>query len=372
MKILITGAHFTTALATVEELKKNNIDIVYVGRRTTREGDTTQSIESQILPQVGVKFISITSGRLQRAFTFYTIPSLFKIPLGFIQAFLILFKEKPAVVLSFGGYVSVPVVVMAWLFSIPVIIHEQTLITGLANKISSWFADKIAVSFPESELIKNEKAILTGNPIRREITQGVYSTHLQGVQKNTRVPTILITGGNQGSHVINQATEGCLDKLIKVTNVIHQTGDSKFRDYERLSLGFARDREVRGSDRYTVMKWIPQIGKVMKKVDLVVSRSGINTLTELAFLGKPTLVIPIPYLYQNEQTKNAKYFANLGLVRILPQSKLSSDSLLKEIKSGLSNLKSWQRSAKKAKSAVIPDAAKRLALETILLAKELV
>jgi len=358
MKILITGTHFTTALAVIEELKKyKDVELVYVGRGTTLEGDSAKSVESEELPRNGVKFIPITAGRLQRSFTIYTVPSLLKIPIGFIEALGIIFREKPEVILSFGGYVSVPIVVIAWLFSIPIIIHEQTLITGLANKISAWFADKVAISFSESGL-KRDKVILTGNPLRGEIYQGVYLPHLQGVQ---RMPTILITGGNQGSHAINLTVEGCLDKLLKVANIIHQTGDSKYKDFERL--------ESKQIDNYQVMKWIPNMAEIMVRADLVISRAGINTLSELAYLEKPALVIPYPYLYQDEQNKNAKYFERLGMVRLLAQSKLNSNSLLEEIRKMLKNLKKYQAGAKKAKLVLIPDAAKRVALETMLLTK---
>jgi len=242
------------------------------------------------------------------------------------------------------------------LFSIPIIIHEQTLITGLANKICSWFADKVAISFKESSLSRNPKAILTGNPIRAEIIQNGSAQNM-----HTSVPTVLITGGNQGSHVINLAVEESLDELLRITEVIHQTGDSKYKDHERLS--------KLENKRYHVQKWIENMGDTMKKVDLVVTRAGINTLLELAYLGKPALVIPIPYLYQDEQNKNAKYFEKLGLVKILPQNKLNGENLLKEINHCLKNLDQLKKNAQKAKDIIIPDSAKRVALETILLAE---
>lgn len=354
MKILLTGTHFTTAEATIEELwEYNNIEIVYVGRKTTREGDSSPSAESQILPKLGVKFIQIITGRLQRAFTVYTIPSLFKIPIGFIQSFFILTQQKPDAILSFGGYVSVPIVIWGWLLSIPIIIHEQTLVTGLANKISSYFADKIAISFNVDHEFDKRKVVLTGNPIRSDITRGVVSRH------KGKLPTVLITGGNQGSHVINLAVEECLDRLTKLANIIHQTGDSKFNDFERL--------EALKNDHYQVFKFIPNMGEVLKKTDLVVGRAGINTLTELAYLGIPAMVIPVPYLYQDEQNKNAKFFEKSGLVRILPQSKLNSRTLLNTIKACINDLNHLYKSAKKAKSMIITDAAKKLALETVLL-----
>src|SRR3989344_5972341 len=163
MKILITGAHFTPAVAVAEELKKTKgVEIVYVGRKTTQEGDESPSAESKVLPTLGIKFIPLIAGRLQRSFTIYTIPSFLKIPIGFLQAFFIILKEKPDVILSFGGYVAVPIVVMGWLLSVPIIVHEQTLVSGLANKISSLFADKVALSFLDKDRV-NEKTIVTGN-----------------------------------------------------------------------------------------------------------------------------------------------------------------------------------------------------------------
>ena len=375
MKILITGTHFTPAVAVIEELKKyKDVRIVYVGRKSTLEGDNTQSQESRVLPALGVKFISIISGRLQREFSIYTISSLLKIPVGFIQAFCILLTEKPAVVLSFGGYVSMPVVFVGWLFSIPIIIHEQTLVYGLANRIGSFFADKIALSFPSEKI--NAKSIFTGNPIRNEVIN-VRPTHHQGIN-------ILITGGNQGSHVINLAVEESLDQLTKIASIIHVTGDNKYRDFERLK----KIKKSKGlGGKYILGKWIGDgWGSILRKVDLVISRAGINTLSELSFLGIPALVIPIPYLYkrslktkffkqafklvyQDEQNKNAEYFQKLGLVQILPQSALSAKALLKNVKMMLDELNNLNIKAKNAKKVIVPDAAKRLALETILLLK---
>lgn len=368
MKVLITGAHFTPAVAVINELKKQkDIEVVYVGRTTTMEGDNTPSVESQVLPEMGVRFIPITAGRLQREFSLYTVPSLLKIPIGFIQAFLIVLKEKPDVILSFGGYVAVPVVLVGWLFSVPIIVHEQTLVTGLANKISGFFADKIAISFKTNNSFNKQKTILTGNPIREEVLSPSRKLPQEfkkifDTAKNSRLPLILIMGGNQGSHIINTVVEECLNKLKKISYVIHAAGDNKFNDFERL--------KSQENDRYLIRKWIgKEYGYILSKVDLVVCRAGINTLTEIAYMGKPALVIPIPYLYQDEQNKNAKFFEEWGLVRILSQSKLTSQTLLAKLKQMLNALKQFKQKAKKAKSVIIPDAAKRLALETTLLVK---
>ena len=253
---------------------------------------------------------------------------------------------------------------IGWLFSIPVIIHEQALVPGLANRISSVFADKIAISF-DGSAFKGEKVVLTGNPIRRIV--GKISQNIS--RKRSGLPTILVMGGNQGSHVINLAVEKCLDRLLKIALVYHQTGDSQYRDFERLEeLGKLGSLGVSG-EKYIVKKWIGQeYGTILQKADLVVSRSGINTLTELAFLGKPALLIPIS---NKEQNRNAKFFEELGFTRVLPQSKLSAETLLKNIVSMLKDLDYLKERAKESKKIIIPDAAKKLVLETILLGEKI-
>ena len=373
MKILVTGAHFTPAVATIEQLRKmGDIRIVYVGRNTTLEGDRARSVESKLFPLMGIKFISITAGRLQRSLTVFTLLSLLKIPIGFFQALLILFKERPDVILSFGGYVGLPVVIIGWFFSIPVIIHEQALIPGLANKISSVFADKIAVSFSNGAFT-GKKVVLTGNPLRKEIIEKSLDANINHLappakplatrgQGGRKPATVLVMGGNQGSHIINLTVEKCLVQLLKMAVVFHQTGDSKYRDFDRLE-----KLEGLGSlgEKYMVKKWIgEEYAKILQKADLVISRAGINTLTELAFFGKPTLLIPIP---NSEQNENAKFFEDLGMARILPQSKLSPWALLENVSFMLKRLDSLKKKAGETKKVVIPDAAKRLALETVLL-----
>lgn len=364
MKILITGTHLTPALAVIEELKKNyHPEIVYVGRNTTLEGDETPSVESQILPKLGVKFIPLIAGRLQRTFTIYTIPSLFKIPIGLLQSLYIIFSEKPDVVLSFGGYVAVPVIIAAWLFSIPIIIHEQALVPGLANKISAPFANKVTIAFDNPDTFDRKSTLVVGNTIREEIVSFKKFSLSQEFKsffaraKRKKMPIILITGGNQGSHAINMAIKDGLDEISKSFSIIHQTGSSSFNDYKNL--------KVLENDRYLVVKWIDkEIGQILSKVDLVICRAGINTLTEISYFGKPTLIIPIPF--QKEQNKNAEYFEGLGLAKVLPQVELSGKNLLQGVKQIVNNTNYSKSRVQNLKKIINPDAAKRLALETVL------
>lgn len=368
MKILITGTHFTPAQAVIEEFKKyGEVEILYVGRKTTQEGDSTLSVEGQILPKLEVKFIPLVAGRVSRHFSIYTIISLFKIPIGFLQAFYLILREQPDVILSFGGYVSVPVVFWGWWFSVPIIAHEQTLVTGLANLVNNLFADKIAVSFNNNLDSKNGKLILTGNPIRKEL---INSKNAIGSENgiHMKLPIIYVTGGNQGSITINNAIEKIISQLTKIAKVFHQTGDFKNKEFERMEK--VRD-ELKNTDRYVIKRWFDarEVGEILNRADLVISRAGANTLLESAYFGVPTIAIPLPHLHKNEQKVNARYFEKLGLAYPINQNELTAKRLLGLIKQIIKNNQKYKKKALKANSVIIEDAAKRLALETLILNK---
>lgn len=363
MKILLTGAHFTPTLAVISELKRiPEMDLVYIGRFHTIEGDSVYSAESRIIPSYGVKFYGIDAGRIQKHFSFKTLLSLFKIPKGIIQAFIILLKERPDVIVSFGGYVSVPVVLCGWLLSIPILIHEQTLVSGLANRFGAFFASRICIGFDQN-MQKDHRVVFTGNPIREEVfnpnsTLSKELTELFAEAKKHHLPVILVTGGNQGSHLINLKIEEIVPELFEIACVIHQTGQSEFRDYDRL--------DSRRSSRYIPMKWIgSEIGNILSKTDMLIGRSGINTLLESAYWGIPSLIVPIPYLYKSEQQKNAEFFKNLGLCSVIEQKDINKDILLAKIKEMIENLEKLKLQAKKSGHLVVKDAAKRIVAEIV-------
>lgn len=372
MKVLLTGAHFTPAQAVVEELKKlPDAEIVYIGRKYTQEGDKAPSVESQVLPKLGVKFIPIIAGRLRRIPDFQTILSFLKIPIGFIQSPIILLKEKPNIILSFGGYVSVPTVIWGWLLSIPIMVHEQTLVSGIANTISNIFADKVAVSFDKKYSFPREKIVLTGNPIRSELLkeENQASEEVKKVLKNKlkdKLKLIYVTGGNQGSLIINNALEPNLEELLKTSIVIHQTGDSKENHFEKFS---ELKKNLKNTERYLVQKWFnaEDVSQILKEADLVISRAGANTLLELAYFQVPTIVVPLPFLYKNEQMVNAKFFENLGLCQIIEQKSLTPKKLLSAIKETFKNYSTFKESAKRSKAVVIPDGARRIVQEVLIL-----
>ena len=225
MKIAVTGGHLTPALAVIDELKKvPGAQIIYLGRARSSEGDKSPSAESIVIPNLGLKFYVISAGRFQRRFSIHTIPSIGRIPIGITQSLAILAKERPDVIVAFGSYVAFPVVLAGWILGIPSISHEQTISSGLANRMIAPFAKKIALAWQESKKNFPEgKAVVVGNPIRKEIL------NLKKV-RSTR-PVILITGGNQGAHIINDTVSGVLSELLENDEIVHQTGGSEvYRD----------------------------------------------------------------------------------------------------------------------------------------------
>jgi UDP-N-acetylglucosamine--N-acetylmuramyl-(pentapeptide) pyrophosphoryl-undecaprenol N-acetylglucosamine transferase len=330
MKILICGGHLTPALAIIDALPKDT-HVLYVGRKHGLEGDNAHSLEYQVIKEKNIPFVHINAGKLQRKLTKHTIPSLLKLPRGFLEAFTVLKKFRPDVVVGFGGYVSVPLGIAAYFLKIPVIIHEQTFASGLANKLLSRVASTICLSWDSSlEHFPKEKSVITGNPAVSEI---FHETSQTTYVKKSNLPLLVIVGGSLGSHAINALVERVLNQLLEQFQILHQTGDAKeFADYDRLyEKKDLLPKELQ--ERYTLTKFINprEIIATLTKADLVVTRAGINTITTLLMLHKPSLVIPLPSSQKNDQYKNAHMFASYGLGIAVTQESLSPERFLELI-----------------------------------------
>lgn len=361
MKLIIAaggGGHFSPALSVIDELPKDT-DILVIGRKHSLEGDRAISYEYQVAKSLGIPFQTITTGRLQRRFTRFTIPSLLKFPRGFFEAFGILRSFKPDVVLSFGGYIALPVTLAAFFLKIPVVIHEQTLGAGMANIIASSFAKKVCISWETSaRFFPSKKVVLTGNPIRKELFMCQKTT----TGKKVNVPILYITGGSIGSHQINMLVEGCLEKLLKEFQVVHQSGgSSQFGDFERLQIK-KEQLEDDLKNRYTLKKFlnVSEILETLQNADVVVSRCGITTITELLYFGKVALLIPLHFSQKNEQLENALFFKKQGLGEILEKKNITSDEFYRHLTSLYAQLNNYRQGAKLAKKLIHTDAAARI------------
>lgn len=356
MKILITGGHLTPALALIEVLKERGHNLVYIGRKSSFAHEDTPSVESEVVPKMGVKYYDFVPVKLQRDYALANLLTLPKFPYTVIQAAKILRKEKPAVVVSFGGYVAVPFAVASYLKKTPLITHEQTMVAGLSNRMIGKLARKVAVSWPDSaRFFPKNKTVYTGNLIRREL--------LKVKKEDSKEKTIYVTGGNQGSHVINQVIESGLNTLLAKYKIFHQVGNSNiYNDYDRLHR--LRDTLVPElGQKYIVSKWFEtnELTKIYSQAHLIVGRSGANTITELAVLSKPAILIPIPWSSFNEQTLNAQLLEKTGSVIVIPQTDLSFPVLSGALETIFKNYADFARKAEANHELVPLDAAEKLA-----------
>lgn len=319
-KILLTGSHAATpALSVVEEIRRRHLSwkIYWIGKKWASENKKTLSLEYRILPKKEVTFLPLESGKIQTKFTKHTIFALLKVPFGFFQSLILILKIKPNLVLSFGGASGALVSFWAWVLGIPVVIHEQTTAAGRANIKSAKFAKVVAISRESSRnFFPKSKVILTGNPLGKFVFEPVKN------KKSEEVKTILFTGGSRGSKWINEAVIELIPKLSKKYKVIVQAGSEHLSSFQHLASSIQLYGQV------SPKKMI----ELLSQSDIVVGRAGANTTSELVALKKPCILIPIPWSYANEQVQNAKWVESLGLARILPQDKLSPQSLEKEIK----------------------------------------
>lgn len=340
MKVLIIGGHLSPALAVIEKLPKN-WEVVFLGRKYVFEGDKSESLEFKTVNERGIKFEELNTGRLQRKFTLNTIPSLFKLPSGLINAIRLIKKNKPDVVLGFGGYVQIPVIIASYLNKIPIVIHEQTLEVGMANRISSFFVKKICISWESSmKFFPKDNVVLTGIPLR----ENFFKISAKDNKKKGSSNKLLVVGGSSGSHFINSLILDDLKDLTSSYEITHQTGDSKeFNDFEKLE---NKKNNLPGKNKknYKIIKFInpDEFPKLLNDSDILISRSGINTVAEAIFLKKPSIFIPIPFSQGDEQLKNAVYAKNLGIAEIIEQKNITSKLLVQKVNYVFNNLDKYK------------------------------
>ncbi len=354
MKLLITGGHLAPALALIEEIQKSkkDVDVIFVGRKYPTDQERTLSLEYKEISKKKLDFVSLEAGRLTRVISVSSLIGILKIPIGFLKAFFIINQYRPDVIMSFGGYLALPLVFWGYVFRSPVFTHEQTIKPGLANNLISFFSKKIFVSFDEvKDNFPKNKTYVSGNPVKPSIFKIVNKPFV--IKKDRQV--IYITGGSLGSHSINMHIKKILVKLLNSYIVVHQVGDTKeYHDYEDLLLiknQLPKDLQ----QRYFLVKHFfdDQIGYIYSISDLVIGRSGANTFFELLALKKPALFIPLPWSSGREQQHHAEIFVKAGcgeiFYQITPSEKLFRliDQMIGRISYYQKNFKNLSRFYKK-------------------------
>ena len=317
-RIILTGGgtagHVTPNIALLPRLKELGYDIHYIGSYT--------GIEKELIEQFQIPYHGISSGKLRRYFSIQNFTDPFRVLKGFREASKLIKVLKPDVIFSKGGFVSVPVVMAGKKHRVPTIIHESDLTPGLANKLSIPSATKVCCNFPETlEHLPEDKAVLTGSPIRQELLSGSKEAALELCGLTPDKPVILIVGGSLGSVAVNNAVRAILPELLKEFHVVHLCGKGKIDD----SL-----KEVKGYVQFEYIK--QELRDIFALTDIVISRAGANAICELLALRKPNLLIPLSAnASRGDQILNARSFERQGFSMVLEEEELSNQVLLDAI-----------------------------------------
>lgn len=353
-----TGGHTVPALAALDALRAQiDVEVLWIGSR--------RGVERRFAEQNNIPFRWIPTGKLRRDPTPRTLLDLAAVPLGILAAASLIRTFRPDVVFGTGGYVSVPVVIGGWLNRVPIVIHEQTAIAGLATRIAARFADAVAISFEATRplLRRRRSAIVhTGLPIRRELFRGDAQRALAHFGFTKDLPLVYVTGGVLGAHALNQAIAAALPDLVKSVQVLHQCGPARINgDLPRLverrsTLPYPLQR------RYAVVEFLTEeLPDVYAAADLVISRAGASTVAELAALGKPAILVPLPGARGDEQTANARLLNDLGSAILLPQRDLTPQRIVALVERLVADREALAAMGQRGKVLAVPDAAERLA-----------
>jgi UDP-N-acetylglucosamine--N-acetylmuramyl-(pentapeptide) pyrophosphoryl-undecaprenol N-acetylglucosamine transferase len=377
MRIIVTGGgtggHVSPAVAVITRLRERSeaegtpLDIHFVGSVT--------GIERRTMQGMGVPYTAIQTGKLRRYLSLQTPADLLvRLPAGGVQALRAVRRFRPDVIFSTGGYVCVPTVAAGALVRVPSLTHEQTALVGLANRIAGKFATRVAVSYPQSlRYFPPGKAFVTGNPLRPGLLSGDADKAAEMLGFSRDVPTVYVTGGAQGSHAINMAVKDALPRLLARCQVLHQCGEGPDGSGDDLrDLQAARDAlPQEQAKRYRVQAYVgDEIADVYALASLVVGRAGAGTVNELANLGKPSVLVPLPGAAGGEQEANARSLEQEGGAVVLLQTDLTPHTLTTTVSYLIADPARLASMSEGARKLATPGAADAIVDELLRLARK--
>jgi UDP-N-acetylglucosamine--N-acetylmuramyl-(pentapeptide) pyrophosphoryl-undecaprenol N-acetylglucosamine transferase len=325
-----TGGHTYPALTTVNALQARLAasgtapELLWVG--------VAEGLEAKIAERNGIPFKAVTTGKLRRSPNPRELArnfvDAFRIPLGILQAAFTVARTRPAVVLSTGGFVSVPIGLAAALFRVPYLMHEQTLSLGLANRILARVATRILLSHEASLEHLPERArrraVVTGNPIRPAVLSGDPAKGLAAYGLDPAVPLVLVTGGAAGAQQINRMLAGALPGLLPHCQIVHQCGSLSLAEMQQVAAGLPGHL----ASRYRVVDFIhDELPDLLAAAAVVVARSGAGTVAELTALGKACVLVPYPHAAGDEQRITARHLAQHGAAVMLDGDEATPEHL---------------------------------------------
>lgn len=328
-----TAGHVTPNIALIPRLKQLGYDISYIG--------SVSGIEKKLIEEQGIPYYGISSGKLRRYFDLKNFTDPFKVCKGYLQARKLMKKLKPDVVFSKGGFVTVPVVIAAGRRKIPAIIHESDMTPGLANKLAIPSATKVCCNFPETvRHLPDEKAVLTGTPIRQELLSGNRKKALAFCGFSSDKPVIMIIGGSLGAAAVNDSIRRILPELLKNFQVVHLCGKGKL------------DESLLKTKGYVQFEYIEkELADLFALADIVISRAGANAICELLALQKPNLLIPLSAkASRGDQILNARSFEKQGYSMVMEEEEITNEKLLASIQRLYDNREQYAQAMKQANS----------------------
>lgn len=305
MKICLTGGgtagHVMPHLAIYPELKLRGWQVFYIG--------SFNGIERSLATKEGISYFGISTGKLRRYWSFENFRDVFLILSGIFEAFFILLREKPDLLFSKGGFVSVPVAYAAFVLRIPVISHESDVSPGLATRLIKPIATKMMYAFEQNSTSSDPKAssVVVGLPVRRELSSGSVEKGWKICQWEADLsPVVLVMGGSLGAASLNLAMQKCFDELTSKFRVIHICGKAKV------------NKKLLNSQRYVQFEFLQsELKDVLALASIVVSRAGATAIFEFLSVKKPMLLVPLLKGSRGDQLLNAKYFSKRGWAQVL-------------------------------------------------------
>ena len=342
-----TGGHIYPAIAIAREYVSRDPSrrVVFVG--------TERGLEKTIVPKAGFPLEFVSVGGLKGKVGLDLLRNIARLPLGFVQAFGLVGKHRPSVVLGVGGYSSGPVLLSAVLRGVPTIIHEQNAYPGLTNRMLAKFVKKVAVAFADAmPRLKRTDGVVTGNPVRAEFFEKPRTEDRSRTRKR-----LLIFGGSQGSRILNDAMTGALlflSRLKDQLDIVHQTGPNELQKVQqayKTSGAFPNAR---------VVAYLDPIVDEIKAADLVVSRAGAMTIGELAAAGKPAVFVPFAAATNNHQELNARVVERAGGGVVITEAELTPERLSSVINEIINDPERIRRMGDAAHRLSTPEATKKI------------
>lgn len=342
-----TGGHLFPAIAIAEQFYDRNRESRILFISSGRE------IEEKVLSKTGFEKVMIHVEGIKGKRMWVKLKSMIILPMGLLSAMKLLMRFKPDVVVGMGGYSAGPVIVAAWMLRISRVICEQNKLSGVTNRLLSSFADRIYVSYEDTDLTSSvEKICLTGNPVRKGIIQ-----KLRQHEKSLTGPplfTVLILGGSQGAHGLNKAVIDALEFLKDPEKYffIHQSGAL---DEEVVKKAYQKKNIA-----HTAAAFFDDMATLYRRADLVICRSGATTVAEVTIAGSAVIFVPFPHAADNHQVYNAKPLVDDGAAEMILEHQLSGDSLSKRIEFYAAHPDMLARMKEKLGKFSKPDAAERV------------